>query len=84
MPIAAVTFEAVAARLGSRLAVPPGRLTPGTSLIDLAADSFELVELLIDLQEEFDARFTHAQLRSALTLGDLVDLLREQPGAVAD
>lgn len=71
-----ITFEAVVARLGARLATPVARLTPTTPLTSLAVDSFELVELVIDLQEEFGVRFSQAELVGARTLGDLVALLR--------
>jgi acyl carrier protein len=67
-----VTFEAVVARLP----VPAAQLTPATPLTSLAVDSFELVELVIDLQEEFGVRLSQADLVGARTLGDLVALLR--------
>lgn len=76
MTTSAITFDAVAARIAAVLNVPESRLTPGTTLQDLAADSFLLVEMIVDLQEEFDAAFTQASLREVGNLGDLVDLLR--------
>jgi acyl carrier protein len=78
------TFDAVAARLSALLSVPAAKLTPRTCLADLAADSFELVEIVIDLQEEFGVTFTQADLRPVLTLGDLVTLLRGQTHAASD
>jgi acyl carrier protein len=80
-PAPTVTFETIAARLGTRLSVPPGGLTPRTALADLAADSLDLVEILIDLQEEFGVSLTQADLRTVLTLGDLVALLGTQSDA---
>jgi acyl carrier protein len=71
-----VTFDAVAARLGTRLRVPAARLSPKTPLAGLAIDSFELVEMVIDLQEEFGVSFSQAELGGARTLGDLVALLQ--------
>jgi acyl carrier protein/4'-phosphopantetheinyl transferase EntD len=70
-----VTFELVAERIGSTLNVPVAALTPQTTLRELAADSFLLVEMAVDLQEEFDAVFTQAQLREIVNLGQLVELL---------
>jgi acyl carrier protein len=81
MPMPTVTFDAVAARLGSLLPVPAASLTPGTSLADLAVDSIDLIEIVVDLQEEFGVHFTQAELRPVLTLGDLVALLRERSDA---
>ena len=76
MTTSAITFDAVAVRIAAVLNVPESRLTPGTTLQDLAADSFLLVEMIVDLQEEFDAAFTQASLREVGNLGELVDLLR--------
>jgi acyl carrier protein len=76
MTTSAITFDAVAGRIAAVLNVPESRLTPGTTLQDLAADSFLLVEMIVDLQEEFDAAFTQASLREVGNLGELVELLR--------
>lgn len=75
-PMSDITFETVVARLGSRLATPVTRLTPATPLTSLAVDSLELVELIIDLQEEYGVRFSQAELAAAGTVDDLVALLR--------
>lgn len=77
MPAQVITFEAVATRIASVLHVPAPALTPDTMLNDLAADSFMLVEMVVDLQEEFDAVFTQASLREVRNLGELVCLLRD-------
>jgi acyl carrier protein len=70
-----ITFECVAERISQTLNVPAAMLTPETTLRDLAADSFLLVEMAVDLQEEFDVIFTQADLREVANLGQLVDLL---------
>jgi acyl carrier protein len=77
MPTTVITFDAVASRIAAVLHVPASKLTPATTLKDLAADSFMLVEMIVDLQEEYDAVFTQARLREVLNLGDLVGLLQE-------
>lgn len=71
-----VTFERVAQRVSTLLSVPLEKITPQTTLQDLAADSFRLVETVVDLQEEFDSIFTQAELKQVNTLGELVELLR--------
>jgi acyl carrier protein len=70
-----ITFEVVAERISETLNIPVTDLSPQTTLNDLAADSFKLVEMAVDLQEEFDAMFTQAQLREVANLGQLVRLL---------
>jgi acyl carrier protein len=39
-----------------------------------------LVEMIVDLQEEFDATFVQAQLREVSCLADLVGLLQDTAG----
>lgn len=76
MTVQTVTFELVAEQISKTLSVPASNLTPETTLQDLVADSFLLVEMVVDLQEEFDTMFTQAELREISTLGQLVELLR--------
>jgi acyl carrier protein len=73
-----VTFDRVADRISAMLSIPVEKLTPLTTLDELAADSFRLVETVVDLQEEFDSTFTQAELKQVTTIGELVDLLRSQ------
>jgi acyl carrier protein len=75
-----ITYEIVASRAAQVLRVPVSSLSPSTTLADLPADSFLLVEMIVDLQEEFGAAFTQARLRSVVTLADLVSLLNETSG----
>ncbi|MBA9006784.1 4'-phosphopantetheinyl transferase superfamily protein [Thermomonospora cellulosilytica] len=76
MPARTIAFEQVADRIAGVLSVPAGELTPQTPLRSLTMDSFVLVEVIVDLQEEFDAVFSQAELKEIDTLGELVELLR--------
>jgi acyl carrier protein len=69
------TFELVAERISITLGIPVERISPATTLKNLAVDSFLLVEMAVDLQEEFDAIFTQESLQRVVTVADLVDLL---------
>lgn len=44
-------------------------------LTDLVNNSFLLVELVIELQEEFDVRFQQADMNEVKTVGALIDLV---------
>ncbi|MEV5510659.1 4'-phosphopantetheinyl transferase superfamily protein [Streptomyces orinoci] len=74
-PVPALTFDDVAQRISATLSIPVEQLTPGTRLRELAADSFRLVEMAVDLQEEFDTVFTQHELREITTLGELAGLV---------
>ncbi len=44
-------------------------------LTDLVNNSFMLVEMVIELQEEFDVRFQQADMNEVKTAGALIDLV---------
>jgi acyl carrier protein len=69
------TAEAAVERIAELLAVPVAELTPQTLISDLVRESFMLVELVIDLQEEFGTYFSQHELREIETIGELVALL---------
>lgn len=69
------TLELVAERISVTAGAPVESIGAATRLKDLALDSFLMVEMAVDLQEEFDAIFTQEDLRSVVTVGDLVELL---------
>src|SRR2546430_17600879 len=69
------TFELVAERISITSGAPGESLRPDTTLRDLALDSFLLVEMAVDLQEEFDAIFSQEALQRVITVADLVSLL---------
>lgn len=75
------TFAAVAERISVTSGVAADRLRPETTLKELALDSFLLVEMAVDLQEEFDAIFTQEDLHRVGTVGDLVELLNTTQAA---
>lgn len=71
-----ITFDNVAERISATLAIPRTKLRPATKLAELGADSFMLVEAIVDLQEEFDTMFSQIELREVANLGELVELLQ--------
>ena len=61
---------------------PVSFLKEETALTDLVAESFALIETLIELQEEFEVRFfVQEDLRSIKTLGDLIRLFESHATA---
>jgi len=49
-------------------------------LTDLVNSSFLLVELVIELQEEFDVRFQQVDMNEVATVGQLLDLVDSRMG----
>ena len=54
---------------------PVEKLNDDAVLTDLVAESFVLVELVIQLQEEFGVRFGQQELQGVRTVGDLTELI---------
>jgi acyl carrier protein len=70
-----VTFDAIAEHIAQVLQVPREQLKPDVLISDLGTDSLDLVEMAIDLQEEFDVIMTPPDFAAARTPGDLATLL---------
>jgi len=65
----------VRARIASVLSQPAERVRDDVPLTDLVVESLTLVEMAIDLQEDFDVRLGHEELAGVETVGDLVELV---------
>lgn len=65
------TAEDIKAKTATFLGVPLARVTDDTVLRELVADSFRLVEMVIELQEVFKIRLVQDDLREVRTAGDL-------------
>jgi acyl carrier protein len=66
--------EQIRSRIAEILGQPLDRLQNQSALADLVNSSFLLVELIIDLQDEFDVRFGQAEMQNVTTVGQLLDL----------
>lgn len=64
--------------LGQSLARKPEELADEMLLKNLVAESFALIETVIDLQEELGIRLLQEDLRDVETVGDLVRVCAER------
>ena len=61
-----------------QLAVEEDAIKLETSFIDdLGADSLDIVELVMALEEEFDIEIPDADAEKVVTVGDVVDYIKE-------
>ncbi len=67
--------QAVLKTMAGFLRQPVEKLSDDAVLTDLVAQSFLLVEIVIELQEEFSVRFGQEELKSVRTVGDLTRLI---------
>ena len=62
-------------RIGEILEQAPEAIVDDAVLTSLVNSSFLLVELVIELQEEFDVRFHQADMNEVATVGQLIELI---------
>lgn len=70
-----MTFERVCVVLARLLGCNEAQFSYSTELADLKIDSFEAVELLSSLEEEFGVRLKTAYIKKLKTVGDVVCLI---------
>ena len=69
-------FETVRKVLAEQLEVDPALITPETNIIeDLGADSLDLVELVMSLEERYDIVLTDDKTAGVHTVGQVVKML---------
>lgn len=69
-------FEKVRDMIAKHLAVDVATIHEDSRLIeDLHADSLDLVELVMDMEEEFDVQIPDEQLPKIKTVGDIMQVL---------
>ncbi len=74
--MAAPSQEEIFARIADVLGVAPSRVQSDVALTDLVSDSYRLVEMAIELQDDYDVIFTQADLSGVSTVSDLAELVR--------
>ncbi len=71
-------FEKVKSIIVEQLGATESSVTMEASFIDdLGADSLDIVELIMALEEEFDTEIPDADAEKIVTVGDVVDYIRE-------
>jgi len=71
-------FEKVRDIIAAQLDIDPATITLESRLVDdLKADSLDIVELIMDLEQEFDVEIPDEELPNVHTIGDIVERLAE-------
>lgn len=68
-------------RIAAVLELPESKVAAETDLADLVADSFRLVEMSIEIQDDYDVIFGQQDLAAVHTVGDLAALIRDRLAA---
>ena len=71
-------FEKVKGIIVEQLGVTEASVTMEASFIDdLGADSLDIVELIMALEEEFDTEIPDGDAEKVVTVGDVVEYVKE-------
>ncbi len=71
-------FEKIKGIIIEQLGVTENTVTMEASFIDdLGADSLDIVELIMALEEEFDIEIPDSDAEKVVTVGDVVDYIKE-------
>lgn len=71
-------FEKVKGVIVEQLGVAEGNITMKASFIDdLGADSLDIVELIMALEEEFDLEIPDADAEKVVTVNDVVEYIKD-------
>jgi acyl carrier protein len=54
------------------------KITKATSFVDMGADSLDTVELVMELEEEFDIHIPDDAAEKIQTVGEAIDFIEEQ------
>jgi acyl carrier protein len=71
-----MNFEKVRDIIAKQLDIDPAKITMESKLIeDLKADSLDIVELIMDLEQEFNVEIPDEELPNVKTVADIVGYL---------
>ena len=71
-------FETVRELLAHQLEVSPESITPETDIFeDLGADSLDVVELVMSIQQEYDIVITDERAGNVRTVAQVVEMLND-------
>ena len=73
-----MVFEKVQEIIAKELNVSLDKITMDTHLVDdLGADSLDIVELIMALEEEFDIEIPDSDAEKVVTVGDVVEYIKD-------
>jgi len=74
-------FEKIRSLIASQMNVDEDKITIDTNLVeDLKADSLDVVELIMDLEQEFDLEIPDEDLPKVTTVREIVDYIQSRTG----
>ena len=73
-----MVYDKICEFLSNQLGVDPSEIRPESNVIDdLGADSLDLVEMLTEMESEYDIIITDERIRELTTVGEIAGFLEE-------
>ena len=73
-----MVYETVRELLARQLEIDPALIGPNTDILeDLGADSLDIVDLVMSLEEEFDCEIPDEEIENIKTVGDIVKYIED-------
>ncbi|UCH09714.1 MAG: acyl carrier protein [Fidelibacterota bacterium] len=73
------TFEKIAEVIADKLGIEPAKITPDAKFVDdLGADSLDTVELIMQLEDEFNLEIPDEEAEKLTTVGAVVEYIDTQ------
>lgn len=69
-------FEKIKAIIADKMDIDPSTITEGSSFEDLKMDSLDMVEIVMDVEDEFDISIETSE--GIKTIADLIALIKSQ------
>ena len=79
--MATIDSNTIKERISKSLHIPIAKLKDEALVKEIVTESFALVEMVIDLQEEFGIRLGQEDLKVIKTIGELTTLIAERAKA---
>ena len=75
-----MVFDKVKEIISDKLGINEDEITMDTSFEDLGADSLDIVELIMAIEEEYDVQVSDSEAEKAKTVGDVVKYINTLVG----
>ena len=82
VPVVSAVFDRLQAIVAEQLGVETEKITPDAEFIqDLNADSLDMVELVMSLEEEFGVEISDEEVEKIVKVSDAVEYIEENASA---
>jgi acyl carrier protein len=82
VPVVSAVFDRLQAIVAEQLGVETEKITPDAEFIqDLNADSLDMVELVMSLEEEFGVEISDEEVEKIIKVSDAVEYIEENANA---